>query len=66
MQADAATAKQMPTIPVKFMFGAAAATTGVPCFLPHEKLAPPGEKLLLKIYCCYFVCTADARSVSDS
>ena len=30
------------------------------CVLPHKKI------FALKIYCCYFVCAADAQSVSDS
>jgi len=37
--------------------------------MSHIMLVPPESPLTnspLKIYCCYFVCTADARSVSDS
>jgi len=49
--------KNYPTL--KFMLPGATATNGVytTAFFP---LAP------LKVYCCYFVCGADARSVSDS
>ena len=47
--------KNYPTL--KFMLQAAAATTGFPYASSRE---PP------EIYCCYFVCAADARSVSNS
>jgi len=49
------------------MLVAAAATIGVPHASSPVKKIPHVEKLpLLKIYCCYCVCAADARSVSNS
>ena len=46
---------------LKFMLLGVAATTGVP-----SASSPIKNYLPLKIYCCYCVCGADVRSISDS
>jgi len=49
------------------MLTTAAATAGVQYVFSHrEKKSPLAKHSTLQTYCCYFVCAAHERSVSDS